>query len=123
MPCKAQERSRRHCSAWLLLVAMVLCAVPASAVPADALADRLPGQANLRSYAPYFVAGRVFGAAAIAFDRSVAPNRVYVADAELNRVLGWSSERGFLRGQPADLVLGQPDLSTGEFVDLYGIHS
>lgn len=34
---------------------------------------------------------------------------LYVADSFSSRVLGWSSASGFANGQPADLVLGQPD--------------
>src|SRR5215208_4254559 len=100
------------------LVFLGLAAFPATlpAAPGDTLADRVLGQGNLRAAAPYFVDGRVFGAAGIAFDRSAVPNRVYVADAEVNRVLGWADERAFLRGAPADLVLGQPDLLTGQIV-------
>ena len=41
-----------------------------------------------------------------------ASGHLYVADG--NRVLGWASAQGFVNGQPADLVLGQPDFySTG----------
>lgn len=36
-----------------------------------------------------------------------ASGHLYVADQ--NRVLGWASAQGFVNGQPADLVLGQPD--------------
>lgn len=34
---------------------------------------------------------------------------LYVADTFSSRVLGWASASGFANGQPADLVLGQPD--------------
>ncbi len=36
-----------------------------------------------------------------------ASGHLYVADG--SRVLGWASAQGFVNGQPADLVLGQPD--------------
>ena len=36
-----------------------------------------------------------------------ASGHLYVADR--NRVLGWASAQGFVNGQPADVVLGQPD--------------
>jgi sugar lactone lactonase YvrE len=45
----------------------------------------------------------------VAVDRSTTPNRIYVADTENNRVLGWRDARDFKNGAPADLVLGQPD--------------
>ncbi len=48
-----------------------------------------------------------------ALDQSVVPNRFYVADEENSRVLGWSNVTSFTNGASADLVLGQPDFSTG----------
>jgi NHL repeat len=47
--------------------------------------------------------------ASIALDRSTSPARLYVVDAVNNRVLGWADSEGFANGQPADLVIGQPD--------------
>ena len=39
---------------------------------------------------------------------------LYVTDAYSSRVLGWANASGFSNGQPADLVIGQPDFySTG----------
>jgi sugar lactone lactonase YvrE len=46
---------------------------------------------------------------ALAIDRSVRPNRLYVLDSNNSRVLGWRDAQGFRSGAPADLVLGQPD--------------
>jgi sugar lactone lactonase YvrE len=46
---------------------------------------------------------------AVAVDRSVEPNRLYVADAGNHRVLGWSSIAALENGSSADLVIGQPD--------------
>ncbi|HLL56158.1 MAG TPA: hypothetical protein VK447_21525, partial [Myxococcaceae bacterium] len=48
----------------------------------------------------------------VAIDRSVTPNRLYVADTSNSRVLAWSDVTAFQTGSPADLVLGQPDLLT-----------
>jgi sugar lactone lactonase YvrE len=45
----------------------------------------------------------------VAIDLSVNPNRIYVADTNNNRVLGWSSAAGFANGKAADLEIGQPD--------------
>jgi sugar lactone lactonase YvrE len=45
----------------------------------------------------------------IAIDRSVTPNRVYVADSFYHRVLGWSNVDALANGAPADIVIGQPD--------------
>ena len=57
--------------------------------------------------------GKVFLATDLAIERSVIPNRIYLADAGLNRVLGWSDIGRFRAGASADLVLGQPSLFTG----------
>ncbi|MGD1027263.1 choice-of-anchor D domain-containing protein [Candidatus Binatus soli] len=46
---------------------------------------------------------------AVAIDASATPNRVYVADENNNRVLGWTDADSFTNGAPADLVIGQPD--------------
>lgn len=46
---------------------------------------------------------------AIAIDTQARPPRLYVLDVANNRVLGWADAEGFTNGQPADLVLGQPD--------------
>ena len=45
----------------------------------------------------------------VAIDRSASPNRVYVTDTLNNRILGWKNANTLTNGQPADLVLGQPD--------------
>ncbi len=55
-------------------------------------------------------AGGLFWPAAVAVDRSVSPNRLYVADTNNSRVLGWKSVPSFANGAPADLVIGQADL-------------
>jgi hypothetical protein len=48
----------------------------------------------------------------VAVDTSVTPNRIYVADSQNNRVLGWSSVPNFLNGASADIVIGQPNFTT-----------
>jgi MYXO-CTERM domain-containing protein len=45
----------------------------------------------------------------VAVDRSVSPNRVYVADSANHRVLAWTNATAFANGAPAALVLGQAD--------------
>jgi sugar lactone lactonase YvrE len=45
----------------------------------------------------------------VALDTSANPPHLYVVDAANHRVLGWADAEGFTNGQPADLVLGQPD--------------
>ena len=40
------------------------------------------------------------------------PNRIYVADSTNNRVLGWANAGSFTDGEPATLVIGQPDFQS-----------
>ncbi len=54
--------------------------------------------------------GGLFRPAAVAVDLSASPNRLYVADTNNSRVLGWKSVPSFANGAPADLVIGQADL-------------
>ncbi len=54
-----------------------------------------------------------FNPAAVAVDKSVLPNRLYVADSNNHRVLGYLNAATFLSGAPADLVIGQPDFFVG----------
>ncbi len=48
----------------------------------------------------------------IAVDYSRSPFPVYVSDANNNRVLVWRDSIRFRTGDPADLVIGQPNLTT-----------
>ncbi|MBV8845115.1 MAG: hypothetical protein JO307_20095 [Bryobacterales bacterium] len=62
------------------------------------------------SAAPNLVEGREFNApSAIAFDYSVTPPAVYVADTGNNRVLAWKNSAALANGAAADLVIGQRD--------------
>jgi sugar lactone lactonase YvrE len=76
----------------------------------DDRADRILGQARPDQIAPNLVDrdGLQFPSA-IALDPSVSPSRLYVVDTGNSRVLGWADAESFANGQPADLVLGQPD--------------
>jgi uncharacterized protein (TIGR03437 family) len=49
----------------------------------------------------------------IAIDYSSAPYALYVSDTGNNRVLVWRDSAHFRNGDPADLVIGQPNLRTG----------
>ena len=98
-----------------LILLLAVQAAPASAASGDTVADRVLGQRRLSTSIPYYVDGRVFSATDVAVDRSVTPNRIYLADADLNRVLGWSDVRQFRAGAAADLVLGQTSPFTGQF--------
>lgn len=48
----------------------------------------------------------------IAIDKSVSPNRVYAADRNNNRVLGWNNIAAFAKHSPATIVIGQPTMSS-----------
>jgi uncharacterized protein (TIGR03437 family) len=64
----------------------------------------------LESNAPNLVEGReLYVPRAIAFDGSVTPPHVYIADTGNNRILGWSNANALTQGNFADLVIGQPD--------------
>ena len=49
----------------------------------------------------------------IAIDYSSTPYALYVSDTGNNRVLGWRDSVRFRSGDPADFVIGQPNLRTG----------
>lgn len=75
------------------------------------------GQARLdsplKSLAPNLVEGRELNRpSAIAFDTSVNPPILYVADTQNSRVLAWRNPAGLTNGNPADKVIGQRDLFT-----------
>lgn len=80
------------------------------AATGDTVADRVLGQLAFDASAPNMVsAASVYQSASLAIDHSATPNRVYLADTLNNRVLGWSDASALTDGEPADLVIGQPD--------------
>ncbi len=81
----------------------------------DSVADAVLGQVGLTGSALNMIDARgLANPSRLAIDRSVTPNRIYVADTDNHRVLGWSSATGFANGAPADKILGQPNaFSTG----------
>jgi hypothetical protein len=88
--------------------------------PSDTTADLVLGQFNFAHNTPNLVDGsglwmNLAGGdynGDVAIDRSVSPNRLWVADTENNRVLGWSSVRAFSSHAPAEIVIGQPDFTS-----------
>ena len=100
---------------WIGGLGILTLTSPVHAAAGDTVADRVLGQRRLTTSLPYLVDGRVFSASDVAIDRSVTPNRIYLADVDLNRVLGWSDVGRFRAGLAADLVLGQRSLATGTF--------
>src|SRR5271156_1764581 len=90
----------------MLMVALFGAMVLASGTTGD----RVLGQFDFTHTTPNLVDARgLFTPHAVAIDTSAAPNRIYAADADNNRVLGWNNASSFANGAPADLVIGQPD--------------
>jgi uncharacterized protein (TIGR03437 family) len=86
-------------------------------------ASRLLGQIAFDANAPNLIDGRelfvyssAFRGTAVAVDRSSTPNRLYVADSQNHRILGFRDVRTVgtdarnLLTRPADIVIGQADL-------------
>src|SRR5262249_29725955 len=103
-----------HRSFPLMLLSVLLTAA-ASLVStpqawADTTADRVLGQLAFPYNGANLVDARgVSVPRGVVIDRSVVPNRLYVADTGNNRVLAWANVTPFFNGDPAALVIGQPD--------------
>ena len=83
--------------------------------PANAKsALRVWGQSDFASNGPNQIKpGSINFPFKIAVDYSSAPFALYVSDTGNNRVLIWKDSAHFHSGDPADLVIGQPNLRTG----------
>ena len=90
--------------------------------PGDTSADLVLGQLNFNYNTANLVDGLGFdmllpnrfatpysARGAVAIDKSVSPNRIWVADTYNNRVLGWSTIAAFTTHAAADMVIGQSD--------------
>ena len=93
---------------------LVYAAGPAGASLA---ASRVIGQLDFPFNAVDLIEGKEFSIAppspvsgSAILDQSVSPARLYVADTQNNRILGFSNFRNLQNGQKADLVIGQPDV-------------
>ena len=96
-----------------LFAALALRTPVAGAAAGDAVADRVLGQNNFLNGAPGFVDSRgLHDPSSIAIDRTSSPNRLYVADFDNHRILGWKNARNFRKGTPANLVIGQADYTS-----------
>lgn len=83
-----------------------------SQVSLNPVASRFLGQPNQQSGTvnPNWVDGReFFYPQGLVIDTSTTPPSIYVADTSNNRVMAWKSATGFTNGQPADVIIGQPD--------------
>jgi sugar lactone lactonase YvrE len=86
---------------------------PLSTSPPNTKAELVLGQLNLVNNGVNAAkSNSLYWPGAVALDSSVAPNRLYVADTNNSRVLGWHSVSAFTTGAPADLVIGQADFSS-----------
>jgi sugar lactone lactonase YvrE len=90
--------------------AMLAIVAPSASLSGNTTANRVLGQEDFTHNGANIANAQGLNApAAVAIDKSVTPNRIYVADSANNRVLGWSNAASFINGQPADLEIGQPD--------------
>ena len=104
---------RFHLSHGMIALGLLLLTAGAQAAPLDTTADAVLGQPNVTTNAPNQPSGlptadnlSVSNAAHVA----VGPNgRLYVSDADNNRVLSWPDAASFADGDAADMVIGQPD--------------
>jgi sugar lactone lactonase YvrE len=79
----------------------------------DAVADVVLGQTGMTGSVANLVDARgLSNPSRVAIDRSISPHRIYVADTDNHRVLGWNNATGYATGAPADRVIGQPDASS-----------
>jgi uncharacterized protein (TIGR03437 family) len=101
----------------LLVSFFCFCCLPETIaqVTLNPVPTRAIGQdsTTIKSLNPNLVEGREFDLPeGLALDLSTNPPALYVSDYGNNRVLGFKNAVSFANGQPADLVLGQPDLAT-----------
>lgn len=87
---------------------LVFKAAVSGTPPPAFTASAVLGQGNFTSETGAATASTLNGPL-VAIDRSVTPNRIYAADSNNSRVLGWRSISGLTNGQAADLILGQAD--------------
>ena len=96
---------------------LTICSTAGAQVTFNSIPSRIVGQPFLQqqgtitSVAPNLVEGReLYNPEAVAIDSSSTPAILYVADTNNNRVLAWKNAAGFIKGDPADKVIGQRDL-------------
>ena len=109
------KRYRRKLGAAASII--VVAAFAAMVLASGTTGDRVLGQLDFAHGAANLVDAKgLSGPDDVAIDLSATPNRIYVADEENNRVLGWSDAESFSNGAPADLVIGQPDFLSSDCV-------
>jgi sugar lactone lactonase YvrE len=97
-----------------LLIIGAALATPSIAMLGDTVADRVLGQLDFVHKGLNLIdATGMSTPQAVAIDRSVFPNRLYLSDNGNSRVLGYRDVATFVNGGAADLVIGQPDFESG----------
>ncbi len=97
----------------LMILGVVLYAAMVLGAAGDTTADRVLGQTGFTTSAINLMNGQGLNfPAAVAIDTSIMPNRLYVADEDNSRVLGWRDAASFANGAAADLVIGQSDFNS-----------
>lgn len=80
----------------------------------DTVGDSVLGQGDFAHNAANSVdADGIWNPTQVAVDLKSTPNRLYLADTNNSRVLGWRNAASFANGAPADLVIGQADFFSG----------
>src|SRR5207247_10984220 len=81
--------------------------------PSSKAAAGVLGLIDFAGHGPHQIKpGSINAAFKIAIDYSHSPCALYVADSNNNRVLVWKDSARFRTGDPADVVIGQPALTT-----------
>lgn len=104
------RKSYKHRYMLIPVLSGLISAAFAAEPPGDVAADLVLGQATFTTTASGTTATTMWLPQSVAVDRSVFPNRVYVADFLNNRVLMWNSAVALTSGLAADGVVGQADL-------------
>ena len=105
--------SLRSLGSTVILIALLVCAVPAQAyfAPGDGQAAKLVlGQMNFSSAGPAAGPGGLNGPQGVAVDP--ATHKIFVSDYYNNRVLRYASLQALSNGAAAEAVLGQPNFTS-----------
>ena len=111
--------NRGNSVVWRLLTYVAIIALVAGSIttlkaaPSDPVADAELGQIDFVHNTANFIDGRSINSSCLTCQWLGVTidglGHLYFADVGNSRVLGWLSASGFTNGQPADLVIGQPD--------------
>jgi sugar lactone lactonase YvrE len=116
--CITKPHTRNSRGAVGFLGALAVACVPLRAAIHDTTADAVLGQIdftqNTFNQPNGIPSASNLSLPAAAPDVAIAANgRLYIADADNNRILSWPSAPAFTNGAAADMVFGQPDFTSG----------